>query len=163
MMGIVLHTPEDVTLWVKTQREAGKRIVTTNGCFDLVHVGHARYLQWSKAQGDVLLVCVNSDASVKALKGDTRPIVPEQDRMELLAALGCVDAVVLFREATPVSLLEAIRPDVHVKGGQYTFETLPEAPALLAMNTHLVFATMSEGHSTSTLIEKVIKSHQTTR
>jgi rfaE bifunctional protein nucleotidyltransferase chain/domain len=162
MMGI-LHTPEDVTLWVKTQREAGKRIVTTNGCFDLVHVGHARYLQWSKAQGDVLLVCVNSDASVKALKGDTRPIVPEQDRMELLAALGCVDAVVLFREATPVSLLEAIRPDVHVKGGQYTVETLPEAPALLAMNTHLVFATMSEGHSTSTLIEKVIKSYQTTR
>ncbi|MFM7469372.1 MAG: adenylyltransferase/cytidyltransferase family protein [Vampirovibrionales bacterium] len=160
MMGLVLHTLEEVLIWVNTQRQAGNRIVTTNGCFDLMHVGHARYLQWSKAQGDVLFVCVNSDASVRQLKGQSRPIVLEQDRMALLASLGCVDAVTCFSEQTPVKLLEAIRPDCHVKGGQYTLETLPEAPALLAMNTQVVFAEMSEGHSTSALIQRVLSAHR---
>jgi rfaE bifunctional protein nucleotidyltransferase chain/domain len=140
---------------MNTLRDAGHRIVTTNGCFDLLHVGHVRYLQASKALGDVLIVALNSDASVKAFKGDKRPIVPQAERAEMLLALSCVDYVVIFDAPTPVETLQRIQPHVHTKGGQYTLETLPEYPALHAMGCNIQFIQMVEGRSTSSLIERI--------
>jgi rfaE bifunctional protein nucleotidyltransferase chain/domain len=139
----------------------GQRIVSTNGCFDLLHVGHVRYLQFAKAQGDYLVVALNSDASVQGLKGPSRPIVPQADRAELLAALACVDMVVLFDEETPLALLEAMAPTVHVKGAQYTAETLPEAKALQALGTQLVFAPMVGQKSTTNVVQRIVALHTT--
>lgn len=130
-------------------------LVTTNGCFDILHVGHLRYLQEARRQGDLLIVFLNTDRSVQALKGPTRPFVPEDERAELLAALNCVDYVVLFDEDTPLSLIEAIRPNIHVKGAQYTTETLPEAPLLAKLGVQIYFAPMIAGRSTTDLVSKV--------
>lgn len=130
-------------------------IVTTNGCFDILHVGHLRYLQAAKALGDVLVIALNSDRSVRELKGPERPIVGEADRAELLAGLSCVDYVVLFDEITPASLLAKLKPDVHVKGAQYTPETLPEAELLQSMGTRLELVAMVENRSTSGVVERI--------
>lgn len=130
-------------------------IVTTNGVFDILHVGHLRYLQGCKEMGDLLVVLVNSDSSVRRLKGPQRPIVPEADRAELVAGLGCVDYVVLFEEDTPVNLLEELRPDIHVKGAQYTEDTLPEAATLRRIGTEIRFAPMVENRSTTDVIETI--------
>src|SRR5437763_11670845 len=108
-------------------RSAGNKIVATNGCFDLLHVGHVRYLQAARALGDLLVVGINADTSVRRLKGPARPLVPEAERAELLAALECVDHVVSFEEDTPEALIADVRPHVHVKGGDYRPEDLPEA------------------------------------
>src|SRR6201985_1607278 len=107
-------------------RSAGKKIVATNGCFDLLHVGHVRYLQAARALGDVLVVGVNGDRSVHDLKGAGRPITPQSDRAEILAALSCVDMVAIFPEIRASKFLAAVRPAVYVKGGDYTSETLDE-------------------------------------
>ena len=131
------------------------RIVTTNGVFDILHVGHLRYLQGCKQPGETLVVLVNTDASVKRLKGPQRPIVGQADRMELLAGLGCVDIVVPFDEDTPVALLERLKPDVHVKGAQYTVDTLPEAETLKKLGTEIRFAPMVANKSTSGVIETI--------
>ena len=133
-------------------------IVTTNGCFDILHVGHLRYLQTCRQMGDVLVVAVNTDRSVSGLKGPNRPIVSESERAELLAGLGCVDYVVLFDQPTPEPLLRQIRPDVHVKGAQYTEENLPEAATLREIGTQIKFAPMVEGRSTTNIIEKIMAS-----
>ncbi len=133
----------------------GRTVVTTNGCFDILHVGHLRYLTAARALGDVLVVALNSDRSVRGLKGPNRPVVPESDRGELLAGLSCVDYVVLFDEETPVRLLQEIRPDVHVKGAQYTAENLPEADALREMGTRIEFLPMIEGRSSTNIIERI--------
>src|SRR5881628_2267392 len=121
---------EELAARAKELRAAGKKLVATNGCFDLLHVGHVRYLQAARALGDVLVVGVNSDASVQALKGLSRPVVPGVERAELLAGLRCVDYVTLFDDATPEALIEALRPAIHVKGGDYRAEELPEAAAV---------------------------------
>lgn len=139
------------------QADASKQWVATNGCFDLLHVGHLRYLQAARQEGDGLIVAVNSDSSVKGLKGPSRPIVGENERAELLAGLACVDYVFLFEEASPKDYLAQLQPAVYVKGGQYTEETLPEAPALKALGTRFVFPEMTEGRSTSELIERIAK------
>lgn len=144
---------------VERLKAAGKTVVTTNGCFDLLHVGHLRYLQAARAQGDCLILALNSDASVQGLKGPTRPVVPETERAELLAALNCIDFVVLFDAPTPEATLEAIRPDVHAKGGQYTEATLPEAPLLKSMGTRMAFIEMVPGRSTSSLIERILAAY----
>jgi rfaE bifunctional protein nucleotidyltransferase chain/domain len=130
-------------------------VVTTNGCYDVLHVGHLRYLQFARQQGSVLLVAVNSDASVQRLKGPNRPIIPDVERAELLEALTCVDGVILFDEDTPLNVLTAIRPHIHVKGAQYTADTLPEAEALQAMGTQLVFAPMVPGRSTTDIVTRI--------
>lgn len=132
--------------------EATRPIVTTNGCFDLLHVGHLRYLQACKQPGEMLIVLVNSDASVRRLKGPERPIVPEADRAELLAGLACVDYVTLFDEDTPERLLEAICPDFHAKGAQYTEDTLPEMPLFRRLGTRVRFVPMVENRSTTDLV-----------
>lgn len=130
-------------------------IVTTNGCFDILHVGHLRYLQACKELGDLLIVLVNADSSVQRLKGPQRPIVPEADRAELLAGLGCVDYVVLFSEDTPEPLIEKIRPDFHAKGAQYTEDNLPEMDTLRKVGTQVRFVPMVENRSTTNVIDTI--------
>lgn len=130
-------------------------IVTTNGCFDILHLGHLRYLQGCKAMGDKLVVMVNADASVRRLKGPQRPIVPELDRAELLAGLGCVDYVVLFDEDTPEPLMEIIRPDFHAKGAQYNEDNLPEMETLRKIGAQVKFVPMVENRSTTSVIETI--------
>jgi len=144
---------------LKPLRAEGKTVVTTNGCFDLFHVGHLRYLQASKALGDVLVVALNSDASVKTFKDDGRPILPQAERAELLTALRCVDYVTIFDATSPVDVLTAIAPDIHTKGSDYTLETLPEAPALTAVGTEIAFIDLVEGRSTSSLIHAILKAY----
>ena len=148
---------ENLTETVKKLRQDGKKIVTTNGCFDLLHVGHVRYLQKSKSFGDILIVMLNSDNSVKRLKGETRPLNNEHDRAEILCALSCVDYVVIFDEDTPRDLLDIIKPDIHTKGGDYTLETLPEADVIIKNNIKLELVTFVEGKSTTNLINKMNK------
>lgn len=151
-----IQTPSDIQAHRTLLKEQGKTLVTTNGCFDILHVGHLRYLQASRELGDFLWIAINSDASVQRLKGPSRPIIPENERLELLAGLSCVDAVTLFDEDTPEDLLVSMAPDIHVKGGQYTVETLPEAPALQAVGTDLQFIDMVEGRSTSNVIQRIL-------
>jgi len=132
-----------------------KKIVFTNGCFDILHLGHAEYLLESSKFADVLIVGLNSDTSVKKLKGDSRPINNESDRAKLLLHLACVDYVVIFNEDTPVNLLEIIKPDVYTKGADYTIETLPEAKTVLKNGGRVEFISFLEGKSTTNVIRAI--------
>src|ERR687886_2902758 len=136
-------------------REAGGRIVFTNGCFDLLHPGHVSYLRAARALGDALVVGLNSDASVNRLKGPLRPIVPEEDRATVLAALESVDAVVVFDEDTPVRLLRELRPAVYAKGGDYRVEDLPEAEVAAKIGAEVRILPFEPGYSTTALIERI--------
>ncbi|MCB0422953.1 MAG: D-glycero-beta-D-manno-heptose 1-phosphate adenylyltransferase [Bdellovibrionales bacterium] len=131
-----------------------QRVVFTNGCFDILHVGHVRYLQEARAQGDLLVVGLNSDSSVKALKGPTRPIQNEADRAEILSALGCVDYVCLFSEETPRQLIEQILPDVLVKGGDWPVEQIVGHDIVLARGGEVKSLQFVEGRSSTSIIEK---------
>ena len=135
----------------------GKTVVTTNGCFDILHVGHIRYLEKTKSYGDYLIVLLNSDKSVRSIKGPTRPINNELDRAEILSALRCVDYVVLFDEDSPRNLLDEMKPDVYTKGADYTMETLPEADIMKKNNTRVEFIDFVQGKSTTKIIEKINK------
>ena len=136
-------------------KKEGKTIVTTNGCFDILHVGHVRYLEKAKSFGDVLVVALNSDKSVKSIKGESRPINNENDRAEVLSALKSVDYVVLFDEDSPINLLLQIKPDVHIKGADYSVETLPEAKGIIAAGGRIEFISFVEGKSTTSIIDKM--------
>ena len=138
-------------------REEDKTIVTTNGCFDILHVGHVRYLEKTKSFADVLIVALNSDKSVKSIKGDSRPINNENDRAEVLSGLKSVDYVVLFDEDSPIDLLLEIKPDVYTKGADYTIETLPEAKPIMEAGGRIEFISFVEGKSTTSIIEKMKK------
>ena len=133
------------------------RVVTTNGCFDLLHVGHLRLLRQAKAMGDVLVVAVNDDGSVRRFKGPSRPLVPAAERAELVAALEPVDYVVLFSEDTPERTLAAIRPAVHVKGGDYRAQDLPETTVVEQGGGEVVIVPLEPGHSTSDLVRRAGK------
>ena len=146
---------EDLQALLAKLRQEGKTIVTTNGCFDILHIGHVRYLEETKKFGDVLIVALNSDASVRRLKGEGRPINNENDRAEVLNALKSVDYVVLFDEDSPMQLLAEIKPDVHTKGADYTVETLPEAKVILENGGRLEFIKFVEGKSTTSTIAKI--------
>ncbi|MEZ0391277.1 MAG: D-glycero-beta-D-manno-heptose 1-phosphate adenylyltransferase [Pseudobdellovibrionaceae bacterium] len=135
-------------------RSKSQKIVFTNGCFDLLHVGHVRYLQEAKAQGQILVVGVNSDASVKKLKGPTRPIQNENDRAEILAALNAVDYVTVFDEETPAKLIEAVRPQVLVKGGDWKPDQIVGGSFVLSYGGEVKSLQFVEGRSTTKLIEK---------
>lgn len=143
----------DLIALLERLREQGNRIVTTNGVFDLLHVGHLRYLQQARGLGDVLVVAVNSDESVRALKGAARPVVPDKERAELLSGLRCVDHVAIFTEPTPETLLRRIKPHIHVKGGDYREQDLPEAAAVRENGGEVVILPLTPGRSTSALIE----------
>jgi 3-deoxy-manno-octulosonate cytidylyltransferase (CMP-KDO synthetase) len=136
-------------------RRQGKRLVFTNGCFDLLHVGHVRYLKAARALGDVLVVGLNSDSSVRQLKGDARPLVPEEERAEVLAALDCVDHLSLFAELRPNDLIQAVKPAVHVKGGDYRVEDLPEASLVRSLGGEVVVVPVVPGRSTTNLIQRL--------
>jgi rfaE bifunctional protein nucleotidyltransferase chain/domain len=141
-------------------RAAGKRVVFTNGCFDLLHAGHVAYLAWARARGDALIVGLNSDASVRALKGPERPLVAFEDRAAVLAALRSVDAVVGFAQRTPEALIERLRPDVHVKSGQYRIEELPERTVVLAGGGEIALAPHQAGKSTTDLVAQIRRSFE---
>lgn len=136
-------------------REEGRRVVFTNGCFDLLHPGHVSYLRAARALGDALVVGLNSDASVERLKGPERPVVSQEDRAAVLVALESVDAVVVFEEDTPVRLLRELKPAVYVKGGDYRIEDLPEAEVAAQIGTEVKILPFEPGHSTTALIEKI--------
>ncbi len=134
---------------------APPRIVLANGCFDLLHVGHARYLEGAKALGDLLIVGVNSDASVRRIKGPGRPLLDEQARARLVAAFAAVDCVVVFEEDDVRSLIADLRPDVHAKGTDYTLETVPEGEAVRAAGGEVAIAGDPKGHATRDLIARI--------
>ena len=133
-----------------------KKIVFTNGCFDILHIGHAKYLKESKKFGDILIVGLNSDLSVKRLKGDSRPINNESDRAYLLNELKSVDYVVIFNEDTPENLLNIIKPDVYTKGADYTLETLPEAKTVINNGGRVEFIKLVDGKSTTNVIKNML-------
>ena len=141
---------------LQAQRQAlkGQRLVLTNGCFDILHVGHVRYLQAARAQGDLLWVGVNSDLSVQRLKGPSRPINREEDRAEVLLALACVDAVTIFSEATADDLIKSVHPDLYIKAGDYTLENLPERETLLRLQITTLFMPFEAGYSTTSILAK---------
>ncbi|WP_050727435.1 adenylyltransferase/cytidyltransferase family protein [Vulgatibacter incomptus] len=136
-------------------REAGRRIALANGVFDLLHVGHVRYLQAARDMADVLVVAVNSDASTRANKGDGRPVIPESERAELVAALACVDHVLLFDDRTVVPVIRALRPDLQVKGTDYTPDSIPERAEVEAYGGRVAVAGDPKDHSTTDLIRRL--------
>ena len=133
----------------------GKKIVFTNGCFDILHVGHVRYLTAAKSFGDVLIVGLNTDESVRKLKGASRPINNQYDRAEVLLGLKAVDHVIFFGEDTAENLIAELQPDIYVKGGDYTLETLPEAKIVQAYGGQIELVQLVEGKSTTKIIEKI--------
>jgi D-beta-D-heptose 7-phosphate kinase/D-beta-D-heptose 1-phosphate adenosyltransferase len=150
-----LFTLEEIGPLAESLRGQGRRVVFTNGCFDLLHAGHIQYLEASRAQGDALVVGINSDASVKRLKGEGRPLIGEEDRAHLLAALSCVDYVVVFEEDTPESLLRAVRPAVLTKGADYTVETVVGHDLVPQWGGEVVLIPLKENRSTSGLIDRI--------
>lgn len=149
--------PEDFPAWRESTRASGKVWVATNGCFDLLHAGHVAYLEAARSLGDALLVGLNGDSSVRELKGPTRPLNAEADRARVLAALECVSAVVVFSEKRAVRFLSEARPDLYVKGGDYTLETIDqdERRAVESGGGRIVFIPFLPGRSTTGLVAKI--------
>jgi rfaE bifunctional protein nucleotidyltransferase chain/domain len=140
---------------VAIERRKGARVVLANGCFDLFHVGHIRYLAGAKALGDVLIVGINSDAQVRKLKGENRPFMPERERAEIVSALKFVDYVTIFDEPTVAELIRAVRPDFHAKGTDYTAETVPEREVVRECGGRTAIVGDPKDHSSTELIKKV--------
>lgn len=149
----LVPSTQDVLEVVRRTRSAGGTVVATGGCFDLLHAGHVATLEAARQLGDCLVVCVNSDASVRRLKGAGRPLVPERDRVRVLAALAAVDAVTVFGEDTPLAVLDTLRPDVWVKGGDYAAPALPETELLAGWDGQVVVVPYLAGRSTTRLVE----------
>ena len=138
-------------------KREGKKVIFTNGCFDILHAGHTRYLSEARKLGDVLVLALNSDRSVRALKGEMRPIVPEAERAEVLAALSAVDYVTVFDEMTPLALIEFLRPDVIVKGGDWAEKDIVGADAVRTWGGQVAVMPELEGASTTNIIEKILQ------
>ena len=147
---------------LQQEKANGNIVVTTNGCFDVLHLGHLRYLQAARQLGDLLVVAVNSDSSVRQLKGENRPLVPEAERAEMLAGLGCVDYVVIFPELTPIDLLSELKPNIHVKGGDYKLEQLIERDVVEANGGKVVVGLNVPGESTTNLIQVICERYKDT-
>ena len=150
-------TLTEAVKWREELAQSGKKLVLTNGCFDILHRGHAEYLFESRALGDAMLILINSDAAVRALKGDSRPIIPEEHRAYMLAALEAVDAVVIFGSARCNKEMLALHADIYVKGGDYTLDSLDpdERAALERGGTRIVFKKFIEGFSTTNIVERI--------
>lgn len=145
----------ELPIYISALKAQKKSIVFTNGCFDILHIGHIHYLEAAKSLGDVLIVGMNTDKSVSDLKGPERPINQQDDRANVLSALRAVDVVVLFDESTPLSLISEIMPDILVKGGDYTLETIVGADIVLAHNGKVEIIPFVDGKSTSSIINKI--------
>lgn len=153
-MGRIVTQAELVEI-VRAERAAGRTVALANGCFDLLHVGHIRYLEGARAEADRLVVAINDDESVAALKGPGRPILPVSDRAELVAALRAVDYVVIFSGPTVVPLIEAIRPDVHCKGTDYTVDSVPERETVRSYGGRTAIVGDPKDHSTRDLLKRL--------
>ncbi len=152
-----IKSREELKIILDKARSQGKKIVTTNGCFVILHVGHIRYLQEAKKLGDILVVAVNSDDSVSAIKGYKRTLVPENERAELLAALECVDYVMIFPELDPIAFLRELRPDIHIKGGDYTMDQVIERETVESLGGKMLLMPGSPGKSTTNLIKLILE------
>lgn len=150
-----LLTIDQAAAWAADQRSHGRVLVFTNGVYDLVHPGHVQYLEAARAEGDRLIVAVNSDRSVRANKGPSRPILPEQERAELIRALTCVDAVVIFDAETPAAVIAAIQPDVLVKGADWAHDAIVGRDVVEARGGRVVRMTLTDGFSTSRIVESI--------
>jgi rfaE bifunctional protein nucleotidyltransferase chain/domain len=157
-----LTTLPQLRTLVETARSKGQKAVWTNGCFDIMHAGHILYLEKARALGDLLIVGLNSDASVRLLKGPSRPIVPEDQRAIVMGALSCVDYVIVFDEQSPLRLLEILKPEVFAKGGDYTLDTLDQKERRMveSYGGNIALLPGVPGMSTSNLIEKILQSHR---
>ena len=151
-----LKTLEELTRIVARARAEGRRVVMANGCFDLLHVGHVRYLAGARKLGDVLIVAINSDASTRALKGEGRPIVSAGERAEILSALECVDYCFVFDELTLDDAIRRLRPDVQAKGTDYTRDSVPERSTVLEVGGRVEIAGDDKDHSTKDLVELIL-------
>ena len=145
---------------IKDLKAKRKRIVFTNGCFDLLHIGHVRYLEKARALGDVLVVGVNSDSSVRKLKGPERPILHEEERAGILSGLGCVDYITIFREIDPLKLITSLRPDLLAKGGDWTKEQTVGKEVVERLGGEVVIIPFIKGASTSNLIETILRKYE---
>ena len=162
MSARIIPRAEVSALGAELRRER-RRIAFANGCFDLLHVGHVRYLQGARDQADVLVVGVNSDRTVAALKGPGRPLLPAEARAELVAALECVGYVVVFDELTVVGVLQDLRPDVHCKGTDYTEETVPEREAMKSLGGTVRIVGDAKSHSTRDILAEIVRRAKTAR
>ena len=154
----MLIPSDDIEKFCATLRAAGQQVVFTNGCFDILHAGHVRYLNAARALGDCLVLGLNSDASVRRLKGPQRPINNEQDRAEVIGALRAVDYVTIFDEPTAAELIALVKPAVYAKGGDYTLDTLPEAKIVQSYGGRVEFIDLVAGRSTTNVIERIRES-----
>jgi rfaE bifunctional protein nucleotidyltransferase chain/domain len=154
--GSKTKTVAELRTLAERARAAGRKVVFGNGCFDLIHVGHIRYLQGARALGDLLVVGINSDASVRALKGDGRPLQPQDERAEIIASLECVDYLVVFDEPTVERLLLEIKPDIHAKGTDYTDESVPERDTVRSYGGRIAIVGDPKGHSSRDLITTIL-------
>ena len=151
-----IKTPSELKTLLSSAQRRGQTVVFANGCFDLIHVGHVRYLQSAKACGDILVVALNSDASVKAIKAPGRPLQTEEARAEVVGSMGCVDYVVVFDDPTVDHLLKELRPDIHAKGTDYTAESVPERETVRSYGGRVAIVGDSKMHSTRDLIEEIL-------
>ena len=151
---------KDAANFCEELRRRGKKIVFTNGCFDIIHAGHVRYLTAAKNFGDELIVGLNNDESVRKLKGASRPINSQADRAEVLLGLKAVDHVIFFGEQTAENLIAEVKPDIYVKGGDYTLETLPEAKIVQSYGGRVEFVNLVAGRSTTKIVEKILEVKQ---
>ncbi|MBA2840771.1 rfaE bifunctional protein nucleotidyltransferase chain/domain [Methanococcus maripaludis] len=142
---------------IEELRKNNLKIVFTNGCFDILHKGHVKYLSEAKKFGDVLIVGINSDSSIKKIKGNKRPIIPLESRIEVLDAINSVDFVIPFEEETPLELISLIKPDIHVKGGDYTIENLPESKLILEYGGEIKIITLVNGFSTTNVVNSILE------
>src|SRR4030042_1510201 len=155
-----IKTRDDLKRIIQDLKAKVKRIIFTNGCFDLLHIGHIRYLEEAKSLGDILVVGVNSDGSVRGLKGPNRPILPEEERAEILSGLGCVDYVTIFDEPTPLNLISLLLPHILIKGGDWTKEATVGWETVQRTGGEVVILPFVEGSSTSQLIETIVKRYE---
>lgn len=159
-MGIVV-TNKEISKIAGELRKCGKKIVTTNGCFDILHTGHVQVLQEAKKLGDLLVVCINSDSSVKQNKGDKRPINNEKDRAELISSLACVDYAVIFDEKEPSAILSSIKPHIHTKAADYTIDKIIERKTVEENGGEVRILKLVTGKSTTGLITKIVETYGT--
>jgi len=152
---------EEITPVIEHLKAAGRTVVFTNGCFDILHAGHVRYLTAARQLGDCLIVGLNSDCSVQALKGPTRPINSEEDRAEVIAGLTAVDFIILFNEQTAETIVSVIKPDIYVKGGDYSVDQLPEASVINQYGGKIIIIPEVPGRSSTNIIQKISRQEST--